>query len=136
MSKLWQRALIEWKTPTSYTSVLSRWLRHWLNDKGIRHLMRMSNQDLCSDDGAGHYLLYGSEWMQCILGFDAHPALRAWGAPTVVLVDLPLSLVTSGTRGELLACSSRNGHGSRSIGPTGCRSRTSRSLCAAPFLRT
>lgn len=208
MSRLWQRTLIEWKTPGSYTATLSRWLRPWLNGQGIRHLTKLGEQDLASDDtdwlkltqqvldedvdnvtsflsddlsfarvrafhgcrtadaasyhrlgirmndpqllaqelrdlvhsedglafyrsdidqriemfdskdrdtgrvhlalddrvqtdGAGHYLLYGSEWMQCILGFEAHPALRAWGAPTVVLVDLPLSLVTSGTRDEL-----------------------------------
>lgn len=194
--------------PATYTSTLSRWLRPWLNEKGIRYLMKLGEKDLASDDsdwlkltqkvlvedvdnvisflsddlsfarvrafhgcrttdagsyhrdgirmndpqvlaqelrslvhaegglafyrsdidrridafdskdrdtgrvhlalddrvqtdGAGHYLLYGSEWMQCILGFDAHPALRGWGTPTIVLVDLPLNLVTSGTRHEL-----------------------------------
>lgn len=37
----------------------------------------------------GHYLLYGSEWIQCILGFPAHAALRSWGAPTIIQADVP-----------------------------------------------
>lgn len=51
--------------------------------------------------GSGHYLLYGSEWMQCILGFEAHLALLEWGSPTMIEVDLPLRLVSEHQRFEL-----------------------------------
>lgn len=51
--------------------------------------------------GSGHYLLYGSEWMQCILGFEAHSALLEWGSPTIIEVDLPLRLVSEHQRIEL-----------------------------------
>ena len=44
MSRLWQRTLIEWKTPGSYTATLSRWLRPWLNGQGIRHLTKLGEQ--------------------------------------------------------------------------------------------
>lgn len=51
--------------------------------------------------GSGHYLLYGSEWMQCILGWDAHAALRRWGAPTLVTVDIPTGEIHEGVVREL-----------------------------------
>lgn len=49
----------------------------------------------------GHYLLYGSEWVQCILGFGAHEALRQWGAPTVMVVKVPGSSIHEADRREL-----------------------------------
>lgn len=208
MNKLWRRTLINWKDPASWGPALSNWLRSHLNGRGIRHLQRMDEQDLCWDDltwleiaqsvldtdidevtsllsdalsfaqvrayhgcrtvdagsyqregirlndpfilaeelrrlvatddhfaifrpdierriaafdqkgrdtgklylvlddrtlvnGTGHYLLYGSEWMQCILGFAAHSALRRWGCPTIVQVQMPLGIVSSATRADL-----------------------------------
>jgi hypothetical protein len=50
---------------------------------------------------AGHYLLYGSEWMQSILGFEAHRAILQWGSPTIIQAHLPLSMSCSATRTEL-----------------------------------
>ena len=52
-------------------------------------------------NSAEHYLLYGSEWIQCLLGFEAHEALRQRGYPTIITVDLPLSMVTPHEREEL-----------------------------------
>lgn len=50
---------------------------------------------------AGHYLLYGSEWIQCVLGWGAHATLRQRGVPTVFVVDLPLNCITFQERREL-----------------------------------
>lgn len=51
---------------------------------------------LCLDDRnlineAGHYLLYGSEWVQSALGWEAHEILRTSGVPTIIIVKLPLA---------------------------------------------
>lgn len=199
MSRLWKDKTIIWKEPRSWASPLSRWLRPYLNDRGIRFLQKTEEQDLCWDDSdwldiaqlilneetefiveelafaltfatartyhgcrpmsirgyyergllrndsivlkdevrkivieepglsffrktiekrieecdfierdtgrlyvvlddrglvssAGHYLLYGSEWLVSLLGFGAHEILRERGYPTVILVDLPLDL--------------------------------------------
>nr|WMC98893.1 hypothetical protein RAR13_09425 [Aminobacter aminovorans] len=209
MSTIWQQTIIDWRKPKSWISPLSRWLRPFLNECGIRHLQRMGEQDICWDDhewlktaqdvlrfeveyvierlsdalsfgtaltyhgcrtddagiyhragirrndpaaladevrrivreeerlaylrpvieqrlqdfdykdrdtgrlylamdyqgltdGAGHYLLYGSEWVQCVLGFEAHETLRRRGVPTILTVDMPLSMATSHER-QLLA---------------------------------
>jgi hypothetical protein len=208
MSAIWRDAIIDWKQPKSWASAVSRWLRPFLNERGIRHLHQMGEQDICWDDsdwlkktqrilgfevdyvvqnladalsfatartyhgcrtedagryhqagillndpamladevrrivreedrlarlrpvieqllhdfdstqrdtgrlylvmddrgltnGAGHYLLYGSEWVQCVLGFEAHEALRRRGVPTILVVDLPLSMVSSHEREQL-----------------------------------
>lgn len=42
------------------------------------------------EGGAGHYLIYGSEWIFCLLGPDAHKVLRSRGVPTIVDIRLPL----------------------------------------------
>ncbi len=60
---------------------------------------------VCADerpqlDRSGHYLLFGSEWLQCLLGWDAHQALKRYGTPTVVEVDLPFDWASVGTRRE------------------------------------
>lgn len=47
---------------------------------------------------AGHYLIYGSEWIVSFLGFGAHYVLRSSGIPTMVSVTLPLSLLSTNTR--------------------------------------
>lgn len=208
MSAIWRRTIIDWKEPKSWAPAVSRWLRPFLNDRGIRHLQRMGEQDICWDDSdwlkkaqtvldfeveyvienladtlsfavarthhgcrtedaslyqrvgilrndptilaeevrrivgeedrlaylrpvieqrlrdfdstdrdtgrlylvmddrgltdsAGHYLLYGSEWVQCVLGFEAHETLRRRGVPTILSVELPLSMVTSHEREQL-----------------------------------
>ena len=209
MSAIWRRTIVNWKEPQStWASVTSLWLRPFLNKKGIRHLQRMGEQDICWDDSdwlkktqnilqfeieyvverladalsfatsrtyhgcrtddfglyskegirrnnpgilsdevrrivkeedrlaylrpiieqrlrefdsrerdtgalylvmddrtlasrAGQYLLYGSEWVQCVLGFEAHETLRSRGVPTIIAVDLPLSMVTSHEREQL-----------------------------------
>lgn len=208
MSAIWRGRIVDWKRPRSWTSVVSRWLRPFLNKQGIRHLQRIGDQDICWDDhawlkkaqsifqfeveyivehladalsfatartyhgcrpddaglyhragirrndpavlanevrrivreedrlaylrpaveqrlqdfdsterdvgklylvmddrgltnSAGHYLLYGSEWIQCVLGFEAHEVLRRRGVPTILAVDLPLSMVTSHEREQL-----------------------------------
>lgn len=208
MSSIWRGTIISWKEPKSWAPAVSRWLRPFLNQHGIRHLQRMGEQDICWDDSdwlkktqsvlrfevgyvaerfadalsfatartfhgcrphdaglyhrigirrndpavladevrrivseedqlaylrpgieqrlrefdhadrdtgrlylvmddrgltnsAGHYLLYGSEWIQCVLGFEAHEPLRRRGVPTVLAVDLPLSMVTSHEREQL-----------------------------------
>ena len=60
---------------------------------------------VCADerpqlDHSGHYLLFGSEWLQCLLGWSAHGALKRYGTPTVVEVDLPFDWASEGTRRE------------------------------------
>lgn len=55
-------------------------------------------------NGCGHYLLYGSEWLQVLLGWEAHAALRMHGAPTIFEVHLPLSAIAPETRKELSWC--------------------------------
>lgn len=60
---------------------------------------------VCADerpqlDHSGHYLLFGSEWLQCLLGWGAHRALKRYGTPTVVEVDLPFDWASEGTRRE------------------------------------
>jgi len=52
-------------------------------------------------EDAGHYLIYGSEWIQCVLGWGAHTVLRERGVPTIVDVCLPLNTQSSQTRQEL-----------------------------------
>ncbi len=51
--------------------------------------------------GAGHYMLYGSEWVQVILGWGAHPVLRKRGYPTLVRAVLNLDRASDGERHEL-----------------------------------
>ena len=58
---------------------------------------------VCADDrlyakDSGHYLLYGSEWVQVVLGFEGRPVLLERGAPTIVEIDLPLNVVHSSDR--------------------------------------
>lgn len=208
MSAIWSKQTANWKDPESWGLPLSRWLRSYMNGRGIRHLQRMREQNICWDDsdwlkqtqtilsfdvdyvsenlgnaladatvrtyhgcrtkdagvyhrdgirlnapnvledevrrivkeeeqlrylqidierrlrefehkerdtgklylalddrtlvdGGGHYLLYGSEWIQCVLGFEAHRTLLQRGCPTVIFVSLPLSMVTEHQRHEL-----------------------------------
>jgi hypothetical protein len=207
MSSIWTGKLIEWRSPRSWVSPLSRWLRPYLA-QGIRTLERMGEQDLCDDDSqwlkiagsvlrvhydevaerlghalsfatlrtfhacrvadagtfarngirrndpealtaqlrklldeepdlsylkpsiedrqrdaelygrdagrvyvvlddkslirdAGHYLLYGSEWIMCMVGSGGHEVLRRRGVPTMLQIDLPLSVATDDERRQL-----------------------------------
>lgn len=52
-------------------------------------------------NSAGHYLLYGSEWIQCVLGWEAHGTLRKRGTPTIIVVNLPLDIATIREKREL-----------------------------------
>lgn len=201
MSRIWQNKVISWKEKASWIPTLSKWIRPFLNERGIRALRQMGEQDICSDDWAwlditqtilswetesviqnfadaivsaklvtyhacrtenagvyhsngirlndpaaladearrivgeedglafkrptieediksfdaferdtgklyvvvddrslvedsGHYLLYGSEWIQALLGWSAHEVLRRRGAPTIFMVELPLAEAT------------------------------------------
>ncbi len=67
-------------------------------DTGQVYLMA---DDRLLPNGCGHYLLYGSEWLQVLLGWEAHAALRTYGAPTIIEVHLPLSTIAPETRKEL-----------------------------------
>lgn len=49
-------------------------------------------------ESSGHYLLYGSEWMQVLLGWEAHGALLQRGAPTLFRFALPISATHSSAR--------------------------------------
>jgi hypothetical protein len=57
--------------------------------------------DRALTNGGGHYLLYGSEWIQCVLGFEAREPLRRRGVPTILSVNLPLRIVTLHERQQL-----------------------------------
>jgi hypothetical protein len=52
-------------------------------------------------DRAGHYLIYGSEWMMCILGASGHEALRQYGVPTFIHAAIPLSTQSESDTEEL-----------------------------------
>lgn len=84
-----------------YQANIDRMIAQFENRDRDHGQVHLALDDRTQTNDSGHYLLYGSEWMQCILGFGAHNALLKWGYPTIVLVDLPLNMVTSGTRDEL-----------------------------------
>ncbi|WP_312363069.1 hypothetical protein [Ensifer sp.] len=50
---------------------------------------------------AAHYLIYGSEWIVAVLGEPGRRILRNVGVPTLLEIDLPLSMAGSGVRREL-----------------------------------
>ncbi|SCX28571.1 hypothetical protein DSM25558_4507 [Agrobacterium sp. DSM 25558] len=50
---------------------------------------------------AAHYLIYGSEWMTAVLSDPARNVLKTIGAPTLLEIDLPLSMSSFRTRKEL-----------------------------------
>jgi hypothetical protein len=51
---------------------------------------------------AAHYLIYGSEWISAVLGFDRH-VLKRTGVPTLLEIDLPLRMASFATRREFAA---------------------------------
>jgi len=52
-------------------------------------------------DRAGHYALYGPEWLQVFFSFSGFHALRSRGVPTIVELDLPLEHASDSSRTEL-----------------------------------
>jgi hypothetical protein len=67
-------------------------------DKG-RLFLGLDDQALVDD--CGHYALYGSEWIMCVLGFAGHSSLRKRGTPTILEVDFPGKWMSQNTRTEL-----------------------------------
>jgi hypothetical protein len=93
----------------------------WDRDTG-RVYLSADERSLIED--AGHYLISGSEWMQCVLGWGAHAVLRERGVPTVIDVNLPLRTQPDETRRELASkmleewtriCANDAGHWVRDI---------------------
>ena len=73
MSAIWQNVTVQWKTPKSWIPPLSRWLRPFLNTRGIRYLRRLGEQDICWDD---------SHWLkkaQTILRYDVEYVIEGLG---------------------------------------------------------
>ncbi|WP_061937542.1 hypothetical protein [Aureimonas sp. AU22] len=68
-------------------------------DAGLLHVVLDSRS--LTGGGAGHYLIYGSEWVQVILGWVAHPVLRKRGYPTLVRAVLNLDRSSDGERRDL-----------------------------------
>jgi hypothetical protein len=50
---------------------------------------------------AGHYLIYGSEWISAVLGEAGRKVLLQRGAPTLLRIDLPLDATDIYTRTAL-----------------------------------
>lgn len=85
------------------------WMRNgWLDKQLAEHprdrdtgwlYAGLDDRELC--DGAGHYALYGPEWLQALFSFSGFRVLRSRGVPTIVQLDLPLSLTSDGIRREL-----------------------------------
>jgi hypothetical protein len=85
------------------------WMRPHIEEMISRNTHRLRDQGqvyVCIDDrmqleDAGHYTLYGSEWMVVLLGLGARRVLRRRGVPTILELDIPLDTVNPSTRGEL-----------------------------------
>lgn len=85
---------------------------HWMRDR-VDEAIREVNNTLdegrlfvVADDTAlvkyaAHYLIYGSEWITAVLGHSGHRVLRTIGVPTLLEIDLPLSMSSFQTRKEL-----------------------------------
>ena len=55
--------------------------------------------------GAGHYLVYGGEYLYClgirlVSRFDAQRALKSVGRPTMFVCDIPMAMMRPSTLGE------------------------------------
>jgi hypothetical protein len=61
------------------------------------------NDETLLEHGA-HYLINGSEWVMAVLGEAAWKILQRRGTPTLLEIDLPLSLATAFEREQLAAC--------------------------------
>ncbi|WP_133121827.1 hypothetical protein [Pleomorphomonas carboxyditropha] len=85
---------------------------HWMRDRVDEAIREVDNTldegrlYVVADDTvllkhAAHYLIYGSEWITAVLGGPGHRVLKNIGVPTLLEIDLPLSMSTSQTRTEL-----------------------------------
>lgn len=208
MSSVWINTTIEWHSGKTWLPSLSKWIRPYLNQQGIKHLKLIGQKDICWDDSAwfeitqkilkyeidyvlgelsgsisksivrayhccrtenvgdyerlginqnnfgrlservisilesepclnsqrreieerllrfeernfdsgkvflaldyrsivknaGHYLIYGSEFIQSVIGQSNHKVLRRRGAPTIISVNLPMNLIDDQVKMEL-----------------------------------
>lgn len=69
-----------------------------VRDAGSLHLS-LDSRELTNK--SGHYVLYGSEWIQCVLAPEGYAALRRKGVPTILTVALPLRMASLSDRRDL-----------------------------------
>jgi len=98
-------------------NTLEAQLRELITDKALLRMISTDGQDLSIDehrDGklyvvaddrhlikfAGHYMIYGSEWLSAALRYHRDRLLQ-FGTPTVLEISLPLTRVDRDTRIEL-----------------------------------
>lgn len=85
---------------------------HWMRDRVDEAVREVDNTldegrlYVVADDDvllkhAAHYLIYGSEWITAVLGSPGHRVLKTMGVPTLLEIDLPLSMSSFQTRKEL-----------------------------------
>lgn len=85
---------------------------HWMQsrlDAAIREIDNTLDEGrlyVVADDTfllkhAAHYLIYGSEWIAAVLSTPGRSVLKAIGAPTLLEIDLPLSMSSFQTRTAL-----------------------------------
>jgi hypothetical protein len=84
------------------------WLRTRLDDAIARIDNTIDNgrlyvvaDDTSLLDYAAHYLIYGSEWIAAVLGGGYRHVLLKTGTPTLLEIDLPLRVSSTGIRKEL-----------------------------------
>ena len=84
------------------------WLRTRLDDAIARIDNTIDNgrlyvvaDDTSLLDHAAHYLIYGSEWIAAVLGGGYRHVLLKTGTPTLLEIDLPLRVSSTGIRKEL-----------------------------------
>jgi len=87
---------------------------HWMRDRVDEAVREVDNTVdearlyVVADDAfllqhAAHYLIYGSEWITAVLGSSGRRVLKNIGVPTLLEIDLPLSMSGPQTRMELAA---------------------------------
>ena len=86
---------LAWMRPTIETTIAG--FEHKDRDTGRLYVVADDRPFL---ESSGHYLIYGSEWIQVLLGWSAHTALRRRGMPTIFEIELPLHVVHSSARTE------------------------------------
>lgn len=86
---------LAWMRPTLEARIAG--FEHTDRDTGTLYVVADDRPFLKS---SGHYLIYGSEWIQVLLGWGAHAALRRRGSPTIFEVEMPLHVVHSSSRTE------------------------------------
>jgi hypothetical protein len=86
-----------------------RYLKSRLSDAiaNIDNTLDIGHLYVVADDQAlikhaAHYLIYGSEWISAVLGYDRN-VLKKIGVPTLLEIDLPLRMAGLATRREFAA---------------------------------